>query len=226
MADAVPAAGPLSSAQRTFIDLLVSRQALAFGQFTLKSGRSSPYFINLGRFAQGSDLDVLGGAYADAIRRHFGDGIQVVFGPAYKGIPLALATARVYEQLVGHAVGWSFDRKEAKTHGDGGAFVGWPLTAGLRVVVVDDVITAGTAIRDTMAKLAPLGVVVAGIVVAVDRQEPGPRGRPAITELAEEFGVPVVASLTISQAADHLAAVGHLAPAERERIRAHLARAG
>src|SRR3954471_15514772 len=144
MAEGAAKGAALSPAQRAFLDLLVSRQALKFGDFTLKSGRKSPYFINTGCFNRGSDIAALGAAYADAIRRHFGDGIQVVFGPAYKGIPLAIAAAQEYERLVGHPVGWAYDRKEAKTHGDGGAFVGFPLTAGLSTVVVDDVVTDGT----------------------------------------------------------------------------------
>jgi len=188
----------LSKAQEAFVDLLVERKALKFGDFTLKSGRKSPYFINTGCFHQGGDLAALGSAYADAIQRRFGDGIQAIFGPAYKGIPLALATAQAYQLLVGRAVGWVFDRKEAKDHGDGGLFVGCPLTPGLPVVVVDDVITAGTAVRETMQKLAPLKLDVRGVVVAVDRQERGQASLSAIEELAQEFSIPVIANITIT----------------------------
>ena len=152
------AGGALTPAQRDFLELLVTRKALSFGDFTLKSGRKSPYFINTGCFHQGGDLELLGRAYAATIHAAFGDGVQTVFGPAYKGIPLALATAQAYQLLVGREVGWSFDRKQAKDHGDGGLFVGAPLTRGTRVVVVDDVLTAGTALRETMAKLRPTGV--------------------------------------------------------------------
>ncbi len=215
---------PLSAAQMEFLDLLVERQALKFGDFTLKSGRKSPYFVNTGCFHHGSDIAKLGRAYADAIRRTFGDSVQVVFGPAYKGIPLALGAAQAYEQLVGHAVGWAYDRKEAKDHGDGGSFVGAPLKAGTRVVVVDDVITAGTAARETMAKLKPLGLSIVGIVVAVDRQEKGTGadGKSALQELAAEFGIPVVAGITITEAADQLVASGRMATEQRERIAAYL----
>src|SRR3954471_16220550 len=157
MAEGAAKGAALSPAQRAFLDLLVARQALKFGDFTLKSGRKSPYFINTGCFSRGSDIAALGAAYADAIRRHFGDGIEVVFGPAYKGIPLALGAAQEYERLVGRPVGWSYDRKEAKDHGDGGSFVGAALKPGVRTIVVDDVITAGTAVRETMAKLKPTG---------------------------------------------------------------------
>lgn len=213
----------LSPAQRAFLDLLVARQALKFGDFTLKSGRKSPYFVNTGCFHHGSDIAALGAAYADAIRRHFGDDVQAVFGPAYKGIPLALGAAQEYERLVRRPVGWAYDRKEAKDHGDVGSFVGAPLAAGTKVVVVDDVITAGTAVRETMAKLAPLQLDVRGVVVAVDRQEKGQGDLTAVQELSQAFGIPVVAGITITEAADQLLADGRLTPADRERIRAHLA---
>jgi orotate phosphoribosyltransferase len=214
----------LSPAQRAFLDLLVARAALKFGDFTLKSGRRSPYFINTGCFHQGGDLARLGRAYADAMRRHLGDGVQVVFGPAYKGIPLALAAAQGYEELVGRPVGWAFDRKEAKDHGDGGSFVGAPLKEGTKVAVVDDVITAGTAVRETMAKLVPLKLDVLGVVVAVDREEPGPAGVSAIGELRAAFGIPVVAGITITEAADALAADGRMDAAQRAAISAYLER--
>jgi orotate phosphoribosyltransferase len=232
MAPAADGAGPgsgpavLSPAQRAFVDLLVERAALKFGDFTLKSGRRSPYFVNTGCFSRGSDLAALGGAYADAIRRQFGDEVQVVFGPAYKGIPLALGAAQGYERLVGRPVGWAYDRKEAKDHGDGGLFVGAPLTPGLPVVLVDDVITAGTAVRETMAKLAPLQLRILGVVVALDRQErgTGAGGLTAIAELAAEFHMPVVATITITQACDHLQALGRMDAALRGRIDAYLGR--
>ncbi len=217
--------GLLSPAQRAFVDLLVERKALLFGDFTLKSGRKSPYFVNTGCFNRGSDLAALGGAYADAMRRQFGDQVQVVFGPAYKGIPLALGAAQAYERLVGRPVGWAYDRKEAKDHGDGGLFVGAALSEGLPVVVVDDVITAGTAVRATMQKLAPLKLRVLGVVVALDRQErgTGAAGRTALQELADEFRMPVVANITITQACDHMQAQGAMDAGLRARVDAYLA---
>ena len=216
---------PVTTAQRAFIDLLVSRKALTFGDFTLKSGRKSPYFINTGCFHQGGDIARLGSAYAATIRARFGDGIQCVFGPAYKGIPLALAAAQTYEVLVNRPVGWAYDRKEAKDHGDGGLFVGCPLKPGLPVVIVDDVITAGTALREALAKLAPTGVRVVGAVVSVDRQERGKGSKPALQEIADESGVPVTPIITISEAVEHLADSGALAAADSERVRAHIAAA-
>ena len=214
---------PLSAAQSAFIDLLVARQALRFGDFTLKSGRRSPYFINTGCFHHGGDLVRLGDAYADTIRARFGNDVQVVFGPAYKGIPLALAAAQGYEGLVQRGVGWTYDRKEAKDHGDGGLFVGAPLTPGTKVVIVDDVLTAGTAMRETFAKLKPTGVNICGAVVAVDRQERGTTKRTALEEIAAETGIRVVPIITISESVAHLSADGRLARADAERIRAHLA---
>ena len=214
----------LSPAQRAFLDLLVARQALKFGDFTLKSGRKSPYFVNTGCFNQGGDLSRLGRAYADAMHRHLGSDIQVVFGPAYKGIPLALAAAQAYEELVGRPVGWAFDRKEAKDHGDGGGFVGAAMAPGTRVALVDDVITAGTAVRETMAKLVPLRLDVRGVVVAVDREEPGPGGVSAIGELRTAFGIPVVAGITITEAADALVADGRMDAQQRQAISRYLGR--
>lgn len=167
------------------------------------------------------------------MQARFGDGIQVVFGPAYKGIPLGLATAAAYEGLVGRPTGWTYDRKEAKDHGDGGSFVGHPLAAGTRVVIVDDVLTAGTALRESLAKLKPTGVEVVGAVVAVDRQErgAGPGGRTAIEEIRAELGIEVAPIITITAAAEWLAANDidgrrHLGPADLARITTHLAAAG
>jgi orotate phosphoribosyltransferase len=219
---------PLSPAQLSFLELLVTRQALKFGDFTLKSGRKSPYFINTGCFNQGGDLAKLGAAYADAIQRRFGNDMQVVFGPAYKGIPLALAAAAEYEKLVGRSVGWTYDRKEAKDHGDGGLFVGAKLEAGVKVVIVDDVLTAGTAMRESLTKLKPTGVTIVGAVVAVDRQEKGQGSRTALEEITHEMGVPVSAIITVTEAADHLLANDvagrrYLSAEDRERIRQHLA---
>jgi len=216
----------LSDAQRAFVELLVRREALKFGDFTLKSGRKSPYFINTGCFHHGGDIARLGSAYGDAVRRAFGDGVDVIFGPAYKGIPLALAAAAEYERLVGRPVGWTYDRKEAKDHGDGGLFVGATLKPALKVVVVDDVLTAGTALRESIAKLRPAGVTVVGAVVAVDRQERGKGDKTAIEEIRAELGITVVPIVTITEAADFLVSTGALSAELRARIAAHLASAG
>jgi orotate phosphoribosyltransferase len=221
----------VTPAQEAFLELLVTRQALKFGDFTLKSGRKSPYFINTGCFHMGGDLAMLGEAYAATVRARFGDSVQVVFGPAYKGIPLGLATAAAYEGLVGRPVGWTYDRKEAKDHGDGGSFVGHPLTRGLKVVIVDDVLTAGTALRESLAKLMPTGVEVLGAVVAVDRQERGKGQKTAIEEIRSELAIEVAPILTISEAAawlatNDVAGKRYLNVGDLARITAHLASAG
>ncbi|HEX3135711.1 MAG TPA: phosphoribosyltransferase family protein, partial [Planctomycetota bacterium] len=162
------------------------------------------------------------------ILARFGSDVQVVFSPAYKNIPLALAAAAKYERLVGRGVGWTYDRKKAKNHGDGGLFVGAPLTAGTPVVIVDDVLTAGTALRESLTKLKPSGVKILGAVVAVDRQEKGQGSRTAIEEIQHELGVVVAPIITITEAADFLiandvAGKRYLTTADRERIAKHLA---
>ena len=216
----------LSAVQRDFLSLLISREALRFGDFTLKSGRRSPYFINTGSFHQGGDLARIGRCYAAVIAQHLGE-VQVVFGPAYKGIPLALAAAQALEEPLGRPVGWCYDRKEVKDHGDGGAFVGAPLEPGTRVVVVDDVLTAGTALRESLAKLGPTGVTILGAVISVDRQERGQGEATAAEEIAADHGVPVLPIITISQAVDHLAEHEveglRLEPERAAEIRQHLA---
>ena len=181
-----------------FLQLALDAQALRFGEFTLKSGRTSPYFFNAGRFDSGAALAGLAGCYADAIETA-GLEFDVLFGPAYKGIPLATALACEFARR-GRDVPVAFNRKEAKAHGEGGQLIGAPLD-GRRVLVVDDVITAGTAIREALAIIGGAGGTVAGIVIALDRQEivgeppadsTAPR-RSAAETVADEQGLPVVA---------------------------------
>lgn len=197
----------MSAADR-MLDLLLERECLRFGDFTLKSGRKSPYFINTGRLHRGGDLLAVGDCYAELIAARLGE-VRVVFGPAYKGIPLALGAAAALEQRLGRAVDWCYDRKEAKDHGDGGAFVGAPLGAGTPVVIVDDVLTAGTALRESLAKLKPLGCRVLGLVVSVDRCELGQGQETAAAEIARESGVPVLSLLRMDHVLGRLAQYGH-----------------
>jgi orotate phosphoribosyltransferase len=211
---------------QALLRLLLQRGAIRFGDFTLKSGRKSPYFINTGCLYSGDDLSVLGAAYAEGIAQSFAE-TTVVFGPAYKGIPLALAAAQSLQQQSGRVVNWTYDRKEVKDHGDGGMFVGAPLEAGTKVVVVDDVLTAGTALRETLAKLQPLGVEVLGAVVAVDRQETGKGENSAREEIEQDFGLPVRPLMSISGVVDTLEvqSLDGVEPLESEliqRIRSHL----
>ena len=176
--------------QRRFLDLAVAREVLRFGEFTLKSGRVSPYFFNAGRFDSGAALAALGECYAQALAQS-GLAFDMLFGPAYKGIPLA-TTVAVALAAAGRDVPVAFNRKEAKAHGEGGSLIGAPLAG--RVLVVDDVITAGTAIRESIEIIRAAGAEPCGVVIALDRQERGQHGeRSAAQEVAASFSLPVVA---------------------------------
>ncbi len=191
--------------QREFIELALDHGVLQFGDFTLKSGRTSPYFFNAGLFNTGARLADLGRFYAAAIVESEVE-FDVLLGPAYKGIPIASATAVQLSVRHGRDVPWCFNRKEAKDHGEGGMVVGSPLEG--RVLVVDDVITAGTAIREVMALIDGASARVAGIVVAVDRQERGTGELSAIQEVERDFGVDVTAIVTLSQIIEYVEETG------------------
>ena len=182
----------MSDHRTRFLQLALDADALRFGEFTLKSGRLSPYFFNAGRFDSGASLAALATCYADAIDAA-GLQFDLLFGPAYKGIPLATALACEYARR-GRDLPLAFNRKEAKAHGEGGSLIGAPL-AGRKVLVVDDVITAGTAIREALGIIAGAGGTVAGIVVALDRQEiAGEQDRRSAAQaVSAEAGVPVLA---------------------------------
>lgn len=180
----------MQSHQRRFLDLALARNVLRFGEFTLKSGRLSPYFFNAGLFDSGAALATLGDCYADAL---LGSGLEfgMLFGPAYKGIPLATALGVALAQR-GRDVPVAFNRKEAKAHGEGGTLIGAKVQG--RVLIVDDVITAGTAIRESIGIIRAAGGTPCGVLIALDRQERGQVGaRSAAQEVAAEFGLPVVA---------------------------------
>jgi orotate phosphoribosyltransferase len=192
--------------QREFIQLAIDNQALQFGEFTLKSGRVSPYFFNAGRFFQsGGGLAKMGRFYAQAL---IDSGVEydLVFGPAYKGIPLASATAVALAEQHGQDVPYCFNRKEAKDHGEGGSLVGAPLTG--RTVIVDDVITAGTAIREVMAIIAQSEATPAAVLIGVDRQEKGRAELSAIQEVEQSYRIPVISIVNLDDIIRYLEAEG------------------
>lgn len=176
--------------QRDFLDLALHKQVLRFGDFTLKSGRTSPYFFNAGLIDSGAALARLGHAYASTAVES-GLAFDMLFGPAYKGIALAAATAIALATDHGRDLPFAFNRKEAKAHGEGGSLIGAPLRG--RVLIVDDVITAGTAIRESLHIIRGQGAEPAGVLIALDRQERGQGPLSAAQEVTAEFGIPVLA---------------------------------
>jgi orotate phosphoribosyltransferase len=187
--------------QRQFIDLALEMGALRFGEFKLKSGRISPYFFNAGLFNTGKALALLGRSYADTIIQS-GIEYDMLFGPAYKGIPLVSATAGALSELHGRNVPFAFNRKEAKDHGEGGSVIGSALAG--RVLIVDDVITAGTAIRESADLITKSGARLAGVVLALDRQERGQGKQSAVQEVEGAFGVRCVSIVTLSDLIESL----------------------
>ncbi|WP_372873790.1 orotate phosphoribosyltransferase [Pseudomonas sp.] len=188
--------------QRDFIRFAIDRGVLRFGQFTLKSGRTSPYFFNAGLFDSGLALARLGRFYAAAVVDS-GIPFDVLFGPAYKGIPLAATTAVALAEHHQRDVPWCFNRKEAKAHGEGGSLVGAPLAG--KVLIVDDVITAGTAIREVMQIIQAQGAQAAGVLIALNRQERGQGELSAIQEVERDFGMPVVSIVSLELVLEYLA---------------------
>ena len=189
--------------QNDFVDFMLEIGALKFGEFTLKSGRVSPYFFNAGQFNQGNHLSQLGQFYAQAIEAS-GIKFDVLFGPAYKGIPLVAATAIALNDSFNRSVPYSFNRKEAKDHGEGGNIVGHPLEGD--ILIIDDVITAGTAIREAQDIINANGAKTKGVVVALDRQEKGKGELSAIQEVEQNFGIAVVSIINLSHIVDYLKA--------------------
>ncbi|WP_213878175.1 orotate phosphoribosyltransferase [Pseudomonas sp. dw_358] len=195
--------------QRDFIRFAIERGVLRFGEFTLKSGRTSPYFFNAGLFNSGTALARLGRYYAAAIVDS-GMAFDVLFGPAYKGIPLAAATAVQLAEQHQLDVPWCFNRKEAKDHGEGGSLVGSPLTGN--VLIIDDVITAGTAIREVMQIIKAQQATAAGVLIALNRQERGKGELSAIQEVERDFKIPVVSIVSLDQVLEYLADDDQLKP--------------
>ena len=210
--------------QRRFIDFMLDAGVLTFGDFTTKSGRKTPYFVNTGLYRSGSQMTTLGRAYADAIEASFPDGFDVLFGPAYKGIPLVVAVATAFAER-GRDVEFCFNRKEAKDHGEGGVIVGRKLRDSDRVLIVEDVTTAGTSIRETVPVLrAAAEIELAGLIVSVNRMERGTTDRTALAELADEFSMPTRSIVDLDEILEHLG--DRLGSGDQERIAAYRERYG
>ena len=209
--------------KRDFIDFMMEVGVLTFGDFTTKSGRKTPYFVNTGLYRTGSQLQKLGKFYADAIQGELGKDFDVIFGPAYKGIPLVATTSAALNDK-GHDVAFCFNRKEAKDHGEGGLLVGHKLTDGQRVLIIEDVTTAGTSIRETVPILkSAAGIQLAGLIVSVDRAERGPTGNgTAMQEVGKEFNMPTFAIVTVHEIMQHV----DLSTEDRQRMEAYLAEYG
>lgn len=213
--------------QLTFIELALAREALRFGRFRLKSGRDSPYFFNAGLFSDGEAAAVLGRCYAAAVVRS-GLEFDMLFGPAYKGIPLATATAIALATHHGQSVPYAYNRKEAKEHGEGGVVVGAPLHG--RVLVVDDVITAGTAVRESLELIRRAGAEPVGVALALDREERGQGELSAVQELERDEGLKCVSIVTLSDLIEALTAPvsgkAGLSSEQLDELRAYRARYG
>ena len=197
----------MSDFRQTFLAFCVARDVLRFGDFVTKAGRRTPYFFNSGLFNDGESLRRLGGYYADALLAS-DMACDQLFGPAYKGIPLASAVAIALAER-GHNVPWSFNRKEVKDHGEGGNVVGAPLAG--RVVIVDDVISAGTSVRESVELIRSHGANPAGVLIALDRMERGVGKASAVTEVRERYGIAVTAIATLDDILAFLAARSDLA---------------
>ena len=193
--------------KREFIDFMVESNVLKFGEFTLKSGRKSPFFMNAGAYVTGSQLKRLGEFYAQAIHDNFGDDFDVLFGPAYKGIPLSVVTAIAYHELYGKEIKYCSDRKEVKDHGaDKGNLLGYQLADGDRVVMVEDVTTSGKSIDETYPKvMAAANVEVKGLIVSLNRMEVGKGGKvTAQQEIQEKYGFPVASIVSMAEVVEAL----------------------
>ena len=190
----------MESYKQEFIDFMVRSGVLTFGDFVTKSGRSTPYFINTGNYRTGAQAARLGEYYAACVNQHFPEPVDALFGPAYKGIPLSVACAIALSNVYGCDVNYCFNRKEAKDHGEGGTMVGYPLKDGDRVVIIEDVITAGTAMRECLPILqAAARVEIAGLVVSADRMERGKGELSAVQEIKAEFGIDTYPIVTVRE---------------------------
>ena len=191
--------------KKEFIEFMVDSNVLRFGEFTLKSGRKSPFFMNAGAYITGSQLRRLGAYYAQAIHDNYGTDFDVLFGPAYKGIPLAVATTMAFSELYGRDIRYCSNRKEVKDHGDVGILLGSDLNDGDRVVIIEDVTTSGKSIEETFPILKEqANVDVVGLMVSLNRQERGRTQKNALAEIREVYGIETGAIVTMEEVVEHL----------------------
>lgn len=195
----------MESFKEEFIEFMVRSGVLTFGDFTTKSGRKTPFFINTGNYDNGAQMEKLGEYYAKAIQNELKDSYDGLYGPAYKGIPLCITTSVALNKLFSKNVYFTFNRKEAKDHGEGGTLIGHKLKDGERIVIVEDVITAGTAIRESLPVIqAAADVEITAIVVSVDRMEKGSGELSAIAQVQEDYGIKTFAIVTIEEVVKYL----------------------
>lgn len=191
--------------KKNFIEFMVDCGVLTFGDFTTKSGRKTPFFVNTGNYTTGKQLSKLGEFYAQAIKENFGSDFNILFGPAYKGIPLSVTTSISLNNLYDINVGYCSNRKEVKDHGDTGILLGSKIKSGDKVVIIEDVTTAGTSIHETMPIIKAQGDVdVIGLIISVDRMEKGKGTKSALTEIKEEFSMKTCSIVTIEEVVSHL----------------------
>lgn len=191
--------------KKEFIEFMVECGVLTFGDFVTKSGRKTPFFINTGNYKKGNQLNRLGEFYAKAIKENFKEEFNILFGPAYKGIPLTVTTSMALDRLYGIDISYCSNRKEVKDHGDKGILLGSKLKNGDKVLIIEDVTTAGTSIHETMPILKAQGDVDAvGLIISVDRMEKGQGEKTALTEIQEEFGFKTAAIVTMAEVIEYL----------------------
>jgi orotate phosphoribosyltransferase len=214
--------------KKEFIDFMLDSKVLKFGDFTLKSGRKSPFFMNAGGYVTGAQLKKLGEYYAKAIVDNYGTDFDVLFGPAYKGIPLAVATAIALDELYGKEVRYCSDRKEEKDHGaDKGSFLGTKLQDGDRVIMIEDVTTSGKSMEETVPKVrGAADVEIKGLIVSLNRNEKGKSNKTALKEVSELYGFPTNAIVSMPEVVEYLKEKNELDPELEERINAYYAQYG
>ena len=214
--------------KQEFIEFMVESNVLRFGDFITKSGRKTPFFINTGNYTTGEQLDKLGMFYAKAINEYFGKEVDVLFGPAYKGIPLAVATTIALDNLYGKEVRYCSDRKEVKDHGaDMGGLLGTKLQDGDRVIMIEDVTTSGKSMEETVPKVRnAANVEIKGLIVSLNRNEKGKGNKTALKEIAELYGFPTAAIVSMPEVVEYLESKDALDAELKERIDAYYAEYG